>query len=384
MQKKVPELPDGWSEAFDATSATPYYFNRESNVSSWEHPRPDVFHIDMDEWNLLADRGELDLYTCVALRIGRFGAKSEQVSSLLPRLIIGVVMQLILPIFIIMYQATRATYHTDNQSLLFRLVGFILYLYAILSTYNGALDECRAWVMNVMVECRVSGSYMYPVLMGEFINAFVGWSMAVTVFLVYCQAQTVEELLLNCIAVSFVTEIDAELCDDDMKDDAHEDLVDAVELWQPLELERGRRPESEQRQDEVLVPPTAPSRMRFAFSEIFKSRQARLQPPEELPVQPARVGRRPSLFDDVQRQTANAVNAIRHARTTDFKDPSRQFDVKHSSRILMKLMCKSIRIVGTVGTGMTLAFVFTFAHYHGICDPYAAPLPWPWNAVLCG
>jgi len=272
--------------------------------------------MDMDAWDTLAETGELDVYTCVALCTGRHGLHSDQTKRYIPTCCILLAMQLILPVCLVYYQVSRVTYYTTNQSVLFRFIGFILYLFSIRSMYAGALDQCRSWVMTVMVDCEVSPGYIWPVLIGEFINAFVGCAMTVTTFLVYCNAPSVEELLLNCIAVTFITEIDDQMVLDWMKKAARDDFIAAMKDW------------------------------------------------------------RDDMIDKHQQQhDTPRVTLIRRG----WKRWAHKW-----SHFVIKFVCKAIRIVGTVGTGMILALLFSLARLSALCQ--AVPglqVEMSWRGLLC-
>merc|ERR1719277_2953547 len=132
------------------------------------------------------------------------------------------IMHMLLPTLLLIYELQRFSYWSDNQDLTYRLIGFILYLYSVLHMYSGAVDECRAILLNIALYHEVSIWYIGPLLVGEIMNAYTSFSLTLVLFFVFCETSSPVEILVKCIAINFVIEVDNNWLTEDMRKHAIE------------------------------------------------------------------------------------------------------------------------------------------------------------------
>lgn len=189
--------------------------------------------IDMEEFKHSADNGALDFYTCMALSAGRY--KGDGLKRFVPKLFVLMMMQLVLGCLLIRLKlrgVEEATFYPEAQDVSLRMVGLILYCYSAHSLVNSMADECREMLINYLISRNTSGWYEWPLILGEAMNTFIGLLLMIILYLIFCHTARPEELLMNCIAVNFVADVDNELVTEDEAKEAFENLEVAVEEWQ--------------------------------------------------------------------------------------------------------------------------------------------------------
>lgn len=180
-----------------------------------------------EHWLVFAETGELDVYTCMGLSNGsdHFGPRTR---NYIPLALMLVIMHFILPSLLLAYEVHRFSYWSENQDLTYRLIGFILYLYSVLHMYTGAVDECRSILLNLALYRDISIWYIGPLLVGEIMNAYTSFTLTLVLFFVFCETSRPVELLIKCIAINFVIEVDNNWLTEDMR-------KDSIELFKRLQ-----------------------------------------------------------------------------------------------------------------------------------------------------
>merc|ERR1711924_348897 len=90
--------------------------------------------------------------------------------------------------------------------------------YSIRSMYNNCVGECRAIFLDLAFQYNLPIAYVWPLVLGELINSFAAFTLCLTLFTVFCQAAHLQDLVINCIAINFIGNVDSEFCSDEMKD----------------------------------------------------------------------------------------------------------------------------------------------------------------------
>jgi len=167
----------------------------------------------------LAEMGELDFYTCICLKIatGSPATKSDLYKMVLTKLPAMVAMQFIVPMCLLKYQVKKFEFAAADTDLEFRVVGFIVYLYSVWNMYDNSFDECRAIYLKLMADMKLPTSYSLVAYMGEFINAFTGFSLVVTLFTVFVLSVDPFNLVINSIAINYLGNVDNEFVDETLK-----------------------------------------------------------------------------------------------------------------------------------------------------------------------
>lgn len=191
-------------------------------------------------WIDRVQKGQLDVYTCMALRYVkdlRDPGEAKSVADFMDRgrsagTVIGtplqvtcavlIALQVVVPLLMILHQLRALPTFAETAEVEFRLVGFILYLYSIRNMYNNAHDECRAMYLETAFEFNLPWHNVWPALLGEVVNAFASFTLTVTLFTVFCTASKLQELVINCVAINFIGSVDQEFTSDEMKDVAIE------------------------------------------------------------------------------------------------------------------------------------------------------------------
>lgn len=204
------QLPGGWrgeEKAIPVASAV------DPEISPEREPE-ELQEYEM-RWKDLADRGELCVYTCLSFKIG---GRSD-VSSLAPTLIALVALQVMVPALMLFHEMKAAhSAFRSSKHLEFRIVGFILYLYSIRSMFNNCVGECRAIFLEMAFQYNLPFPYVWPLVLGELINSFCSFTLCLTLFTVFCQADQLQDLVINCIAINFIGNVDSEFCSEELKD----------------------------------------------------------------------------------------------------------------------------------------------------------------------
>jgi len=201
----------------------------------WQHEsaqsKKDQARLNMDEWLALADKRELDFYTCMALSVGRH--KGATLHKFLPKMMALVALQPFLGC-IIMYSQFNGGIddiypHVDGVA--FRVAGVVLFVYSVRNLIDNMEDRCRYLLFHYLQKKNCSSYYTWPLLFGEFMNLFVGLLLMVILFCVFCHTKNAANLLLDCIAVNFVSDIDNEFVTEDESIEAIDNLKAAVVEW---------------------------------------------------------------------------------------------------------------------------------------------------------
>lgn len=211
---------------------------------------PQVERLDIEEFKHCSEKGELDFYTCLALTAGRHRGKN--VSKFVPKLCVLLVMQLVLGLLLIAAKLRQGSpsgvvvggkdrhlypSYTDLPEV--RTLGLILFIYSCYNLIVSMHDDCRDMLVRYLQSKRYPGAawYDWPLLYGELMNTGIGLMLMVILYLVFCATTKPEDLLMNCIAVNFVADIDNDLVTEADAAEALENLEVAVrdEWSQPVD-----------------------------------------------------------------------------------------------------------------------------------------------------
>jgi len=201
----------------------------------WQHEsaqsKKDQARLNLDEWLALADKRELDFYTCMALSVGRH--KGATLHKFLPKMMALVALQPFLGCIIMYSQfnggAEAIFPHVEGVA--FRVAGVVLFVYSVCNLIDNMEDRCRYLLFHYLEKKNSSGYYTWPLLFGEFMNLFVGLLLMVILFCVFCHTKYAANLLLDCIAVNFVSDIDNEFVTEAESLEAIDNLKAAVVEW---------------------------------------------------------------------------------------------------------------------------------------------------------
>jgi len=195
-------------------------------------------------WVRMAKSSKLDIYTCWGLANGLEPVGSVT-KAFIPSVLLLIMMQGVLPVLLLFIE-TKGGIYTVEQDPLFRIIGFILYLYSILVLYEGAFDPCRTLFLDTALQYNVSYSYILPMIFGECMNTFTAFFLARTLYLIFIHSRRPLELLIKCIAINFVIVIDNEWTTEHMRHKALRDfevfqaqLMEEQERHQSFKEERG-------------------------------------------------------------------------------------------------------------------------------------------------
>jgi len=170
-------------------------------------------------WQEMADRGELCVYTCLSFKIGGRRSGDEVDWNLAGTLTALIALQVLVPVLMLFHELKAlARVSPSPWELEFRFVGFILYLYSIRRMYNDCVDECRGLFLQMAFQYNLPFTYVWPLVLGELINTFCAFTLCLTLFTVFCQANHLQDLVINCIAINFIGNVDSEFCSQDMKE----------------------------------------------------------------------------------------------------------------------------------------------------------------------
>lgn len=187
---------------------------------------------DVEQWKAEAEKGELDFYTCVALSCGR-KKTAKSFLKFLPRLVLLVCMQVILPVLLLICQSDIRNVHVypAESGHAYRAIGVLLFTYSSYNLVISMNDMCREDLLRYLHNVSGSGWYEWPLLLGETMNTFIGVSLMVIMFLIFCESTRATDLLMNCIAVNFVADIDNEVVTDEDKEEALNNVSTALDEW---------------------------------------------------------------------------------------------------------------------------------------------------------
>lgn len=189
-------------------------------------------------WVEKAEKGQLDVYTCLALRRDhkvvdrslyrskttellkqqKEGAEAESQSTMRFTVIALLALQVLVPLLMLAHQLKNMPTYAKDAQVEFRIVGFILYLYSIRNMFYGASDECRAIYLEMCFEFNLPWPNLWPAVLGEIVNAFAAFTLTVTLFTVFCTCSKLQDLVINCVAINFIGSVDSEFTTDVMKD----------------------------------------------------------------------------------------------------------------------------------------------------------------------
>jgi len=193
-----------------------------------------------DKFNSLANGGELDFYSCLALALGR-NKFSKKMLNYLPGLICTSCMQVLLGVLLlaVTIDDKGTQYYPVESPRKFRAIGFLLFSYSSWQLLGAMDDECRTLLLGCLKKNNVSAFYKWPILVGELFNKFIGMTLLVIMYVVFCQTLRFTSLLMNSIAVNFVALIDNDLVSEDMAEEAVDNLNTALVEWKQGEDDVG-------------------------------------------------------------------------------------------------------------------------------------------------
>jgi len=213
------------------------YFDRTVGADKGEGTGDqDVDVLDPDDWKKKADSGGLDLYTCIALSCGRY-KWGIQTFKLIPQLVGATIMQLLVGVLLLLarfpegFNEKTLELYPMRSDIAFRLAGSLLYAYAAHWLFHETCDACRRDLLNFFFHRNISWFYEIPLLIGEFMNIFVGIVLQLILFVIFVKSRNAEDLTMNCLAVQFLLQIDNELVSEAIEDEAIQNLKYAVIEW---------------------------------------------------------------------------------------------------------------------------------------------------------
>lgn len=298
-------------------------------VSKWNRTFPgdkDAGERDMtcDDFQDLANNGMLDFYTCIALSVGR-QKTCKAVACFIPRLTTLLCMQVILIVLLLVYQSDHH-FFPQQQGQVFRVIGGMLFAYSAMHLHNAMHDDCRENIVHMMRSRQASGWYLWPILLGESVNTFVATFLMGILFLIFCDCTRPQELLINCLAINFVADIDNRLV-------GPEDIKQGV------------------------------SDFRFFRGAWEGSRQA------------SQVVRESSAM--IHRSISQALGT---APPAEEQSSSSLVDILQTSVLHMNII---IRLLVPIAAGI-LTFLFVFANNQPLCNQMREVEPWPFCLELSG
>merc|ERR1740121_2879184 len=184
----------------------------------------------IEHWIVMAKTRDLDFYTCMGLVSGlhQLGPKTR---AMLPRAVLLVVMQGILPGLLVLYHMRDFQYYSLVQDVWFRLCAVILFCFSVVHMYAGAFDECRTMFLELALRHNVvSWWFLWPMLIGEVLNALAAYTLVVTLVLVFCHVDNTPELLVECLAINFIVSIDNDIVDEEMRSFSISKLQSALQV----------------------------------------------------------------------------------------------------------------------------------------------------------
>lgn len=173
-------------------------------------------------WRELVEQGELDVYTCLSLRNEEeeYDGKAHELDRETVKIMIALVsLQVIVPTLMLFHQARQFPAYAVDRQLDFRVIGFVLYLYSIRNMYGNSLSECRVLYLNSALE-SLPLRYVWPAILGEVVNSFASMILCLTLFTVFCGAARLPELVINCISINFIGNVDEEFVSEELKSKA--------------------------------------------------------------------------------------------------------------------------------------------------------------------
>lgn len=196
-----------------------------------DQSKKDQARLDLDTWVVAAEKRELDFYTCMALSVGR--SEGATLPHFLPKMLALVMLQPALGCIIMYSQFNGGTdeIYPQVDGVAFRVAGTVLFIYSVSNLIDSMEDRCRYLLFHYLQRKDSSGYYAWPLLFGEFMNLFVGMLLMVILFCVFCHTKYAANLLLDCVAVNFVSDIDNEFVTEDESAEALENLKAAVVEW---------------------------------------------------------------------------------------------------------------------------------------------------------
>lgn len=164
--------------------------------------------------------GELDFYTCLSLSHGSAAFTPKMRSVMYFRLPTLLALQLLVPASLLSYQLRHWHWGAKKDTLEFRLVGFIVYLFSVWRMYEASTDECRLMFLQFATKYSLAPRFTYVAVLGEVVAAFCGTTLVITLFTVFCTCEDPFSLVINCLAINFLCNVDNEFVDEELKKDA--------------------------------------------------------------------------------------------------------------------------------------------------------------------
>mmetsp|Transcript_17866 Transcript_17866/g.39183 ORF Transcript_17866/g.39183 Transcript_17866/m.39183 type:complete len:289 (-) Transcript_17866:269-1135(-) len=171
----------------------------------------------IDRFRVLEDQGELDLYTCLSLRVGINGFCLPDIRRSLMRLGVLIALQFVVPLCLLSYLTRRFNFSPADQDWDFRICGLIMYLFSVWNMHDVSMDECRMTFLDFSSRYRVPSKYLFFAFLGEVISAFTGFSLVLSLFTVFCVSVDPLNLVINSLAINFVGKLDNDFADETLQ-----------------------------------------------------------------------------------------------------------------------------------------------------------------------
>mmetsp|Transcript_142887 Transcript_142887/g.252242 ORF Transcript_142887/g.252242 Transcript_142887/m.252242 type:complete len:395 (+) Transcript_142887:99-1283(+) len=195
--------------------------NREPTDEPRERREPGAMQAKWAaEWLESADDGELDIYTCLGL--SNCFSWTPDTRKILLKAIAVTFLQMVVPLCLLIAELNLGVEAGPaDGDIGFRLTGFTLYGYAIFSMYQGASDECRTSLLNMMMHYKTipMGNWL-PLVAGEISNVFTAFVLCFALYSIFTTQTNPADLILNAVAVNFLGDCDGNFVNKDMKEDA--------------------------------------------------------------------------------------------------------------------------------------------------------------------
>lgn len=186
---------------------------------------------------------ELDIYTCMALSSGRYGTCSKATLKIVPVAIIALMLQVLVPLLMLTH--TISVLGGNNDSFVqpancypnFRYAGAIIYYYSIYHMFGDSKDDSRTLVLDLSDAYPLRWAYVWPAILGEFLNIFVGFVLVVTLIFNFLNQSDPADLVINAMSLNFLGSIDNEFVSDTTKEEAKENFCYVVEHGSHIRLQ---------------------------------------------------------------------------------------------------------------------------------------------------
>lgn len=321
---------------------------------------------DLAKWKEDARTGHLEVYTCVGLNLGRSKASAMErlvgASRYFTRLVVLFGMQVILGVLLIVYFMQQGVYFPEKQGNVFRVIGAMLFGYSSYQLYHSMRDLCRDRLLDVMNSRLLSPWYVWPILFGELMNTIAVCLLLVILFLIFCTCHQPEALLINCLAINFVADIDNRLINED---DIQEALKN-IDMFQEYILRVSHRTLRFDMESGSFV---------LVRTTVEKDTVARPQTtPSPLPPSPSPgCGTPPSPSPD-EGGIVHTEKSRDLTRLVGFRERAAPWrHVAANGFLLFDGLCRALVPIFAAA----LLFFFAFAHNDAVCQRMREIEPWP-------